>query len=73
MYTQPYCTALLAMYAFTKCGKTSAFRGIGKVKPIKLLLKMPRYQAAFASLGKSWEVSEELIDTIEQFVWQTKI
>ena len=62
MYTQPYCTAC---HTFTKCDITSAFRGIGKVKPIRLLQKMPRYQASFASLCESWEVSEKLIDTIE--------
>ena len=33
--TQEYCTALLALHAFTHCDTTSAFRGKGKVKPMK--------------------------------------
>ena len=62
-----HCTALLGMHAFTKCDTTSAFKGIGKMKTIKFLRKMPRYLAAFASLGESWEMLEELIDITEEF------
>ena len=39
--TQEYCTALLALHAFTHCDTTSAFRGIGKKKPIKVMQKFP--------------------------------
>ena len=42
-HTQPYCTALLGLHTFTRCDTTRAFRGNGKVKPIKLLQKMTRY------------------------------
>jgi hypothetical protein len=34
-YQQELCTALLGMHAFTHCDTTSAFKEIGKVKPIK--------------------------------------
>ena len=34
-YTPEHCTALLALHAFSGCDCTSAFRGLGKVKPIK--------------------------------------
>ena len=34
-------TALLALHAFTHCDTTSAFRGIGKKKPIKVMQKFP--------------------------------
>ena len=36
-FTPVYCAALLAMHAFTRCDTTSAFKGIGMVKPIQLL------------------------------------
>ena len=35
-FTPVYCAGLLAMHAFTRCDTTSAFKGIGKVKPIQL-------------------------------------
>ena len=38
-FTPVYCAALLAMHAFTRCETTSAFKGVGKVKPIQLLQK----------------------------------
>jgi hypothetical protein len=39
-YQQELCTALLGLHAFTRCDTTSAFKGIGKVKPIKTLQKI---------------------------------
>ena len=39
-----YCTALTALHAFSHCGTTSAFKGIGKIKPVKILQKHPRFQ-----------------------------
>ena len=39
-FTPVYCAALLAMHAFTRCDTTSAFKVIGKVKPIQLLKKL---------------------------------
>ena len=52
--TPVYCAALLAMHAFTRCDTTSAFKGIGKVKPIQLLLKnsLPRgFPVAWSNMG----------------------
>jgi hypothetical protein len=40
-YQQELCTALLGLHAFTRCDTTSAFKGAGKVKPIKTLQKSP--------------------------------
>ena len=67
MYTQEYCTALMALHAFTGCDSTSAFKGVGKIKPIKTMQKMPKYQPLLAKLGDSWEVSEELVKGLEEF------
>ena len=58
--TQEYCTALLALHAFTHCDTISAFKGIGKVKPIKVMQKLPRFQPILAEFGREWVVTEEL-------------
>ena len=62
-----YCDALLGLHAFSRCDTTSALKGIGKVKPIKLLQKKPRYQIVFQNFGKSWDVSEDLFLQLEEF------
>jgi len=48
-FTPTYCDA----HAFTRFDTTSAFKGIGKIKPIQLVQKTPRYQELFQDLGKS--------------------
>ena len=68
-YTQRYCSAYLDTYAFTGCDTTSAFKGIGKVKPLKVLQKNPKFVEALGQLGESWNVSTELVDELEKFVW----
>ena len=37
--TPEFSTSLMVLHAYTGCDSTSAFRGIGKVKPIKTLQK----------------------------------
>lgn len=69
-FTPVYCAALLALHAFTRCDTTSAFKGVGKVKPIKLLQKQPRYQGVFQELGQSWEVTDDLFLQLQQFTCQ---
>ena len=66
-YTQQHCTALMALHAFTGCDSTSAFKGIGKIKPIKTLQKMPKFELVLAQLGDSWEVSDDLFTGLEEF------
>ena len=51
-FTPLYCDALLGLHAFSRCYTISVFQGIGKVKPIKLRQKKPRYQILFQNLGK---------------------
>ncbi len=65
--TPEYCTALLALHAFTHCDTTSAFKGIGKIKPIKVLQKLPKFQPILAELGREWEITEELFVGLEEF------
>ena len=42
-----YCNTLLGYYVFSGEDCTSAFKGKGKVGPLKKLQKNPKYQAAF--------------------------
>ena len=65
--TESQCNALMALHAFTNCDTTSSFKGIGKVKPIQLLLKEERFVEAFNRLGDDWEVPDDLIDVLEEF------
>ena len=57
-YTQEYCTALMALHAYTHCDMISVFKGARKVKSIKTLQRIPRYQSGLAQLGKRWEVTD---------------
>ena len=66
-YTQSYCTALMCLHAFTRCDTTSAFKGIGKIKPLKILQKTPRFAAVLSKLGEEWDITEDLIDDLEEF------
>jgi hypothetical protein len=42
-----YCSMVLGFYVFTGEDVTSAFKGKGKVAPMRKLLKHPKYHAAF--------------------------
>ena len=52
------------LHVFTHCD-TSAFKGTGKLRPIKLLLKNKGFQDALSKLGDTWEVPAELNDKLE--------
>ena len=60
-------TALLGVHAFSGCDSTSAFRSKGKVKPLNLLMKNEKLQAALAELGECWTVSEAVVELLEEF------
>ena len=66
-YTQEYCAALLGLHCFTGIDTASAFKGLGKVKPMKKLQSMPRFVPVLARLGDSWDVPEHLMDDLEAF------
>jgi len=65
-YGQPLCTALLALHAVTHCDTTSAMKGIGKVKPLKQLLKHEEF-LCIGALGENWDVPDSLYKDIERF------
>ena len=57
----------LHAYRYTHCDTTSSFKGIGKMKPLKTRSQNPIYYPIFASIGDSWNVSDELMNKIEEF------
>ena len=57
--SQQQCTVLLAMHAFTRCDTTSAFKGIGKVKPIKVLDANKEFEEPFMQFGSTFTVAEQ--------------
>ena len=59
--------ALLGLHAFSGCDTVSTFSGRGKLSPLKLMKGNHIYQDAFVKLGQSWELSDDLFKTIQQF------
>lgn len=67
--TPVVCSALLGLHAFSGCDSTSAFRGKGKVKAIKILFESEKYVKAFSLLGNTWNAPmDSLLEVIEPFV-----
>lgn len=62
-----YCASLLGLYVFTGEDCTSAFKGKGKVGPLKKLEKNPRLQKAFSELGDDWNVTPGILRELEKF------
>jgi len=54
------------MHAFTGCDTISAFAGHGKMTALKQMKSDKAYQEAFTELGRSWEVSEELSEKLQE-------
>ncbi|KAK1884337.1 GTPase Era [Dissostichus eleginoides] len=46
---------------------TSAFKGKGKVGPLKRLEKNPKFHRPFSQLGDNWNVKAEVLKQLEQF------
>ena len=59
---------LIGMHALTGCDIVSAFVGKGKSKALKMLMKNDTYVRAFMNIGISWNVSDELFSSIEEFL-----
>ena len=66
-YGREWCTTHLSFYVFTGEDCTSAFKGRGKVAPLKKLMKYPKFHAFFSQLGDEWSVEEETHKMIEDF------
>lgn len=64
---EDYCATLLGFYVFTGEDCTSAFKGKGKIGPLKKLEKKPRFHVIFKQLGDDWNVKPEVLRQLEQF------
>ena len=65
-YTSEYCKALLGLHAFTGCDSTSAFKGKGKVRAIKYMLKDDIILKAAAKLGDDWKLTDDVVIGMER-------
>lgn len=63
-----YCSTLLGYYVFSGEDCTSAFKGKGKVNPLRKLQKNPEFHKAFSQLGTLWLVTEKLQQEMESFM-----
>ncbi|XP_052212199.1 uncharacterized protein LOC127831257 [Dreissena polymorpha] len=63
-----YCAALLGLHVFTGEDVTSAFKGKGKIIPLRKLQSYPKYLETFRTLGDAWVMADEVIQMLEAFV-----
>ena len=68
--TPSYCNALIGLHAFSRWDTTSAFKEIGKVKPIEMLQTKRKYQETLKASAEAWSVSEDLSLGLEDFTCQ---
>ena len=60
--------AMLGLHALTGCDSVSSFKGIGKLKPLKLLLKSPTYCDTLRDLGDGFKVDDDFLEGCERFI-----
>ena len=65
---QEICDALPGIHAVTGCDTTSCFNSIGKVKCFKVMESEKSFIDAMSLLGESVEMSDSLLEVLEQFV-----
>jgi len=63
--TEPFCTVLLSLHAFSGCDSTSAFKG--KVKAVKILPQKLAFVQTLAERRDTWQVKDGVIDKLESF------
>ena len=64
---EEYCDALLGMHAFTGDDANCAFKGKGKLNPLKQLTKKPKYQKTFRKMGNMLQLNDNFLQEIEAF------
>ena len=60
--------SLIGFHSFTGSDFTSSFFKKGKLSCWKAKNKQFKYQEAFQLLGTDWELSDELLDTLQEYV-----
>ena len=67
-YCQEHIAALLVLHAFTGADCTSAFKGRGKVTPIKLLSHNSTFIHIFGAVGSTWTLGDDhMVHGMEEF------
>lgn len=70
-YDQDHVSALLALHAFTGSDCTSAFKGKGKVRPIKIMNTDPKFIKVFARMSEKWSLEDSsVLEGSEEFTCQ---
>ena len=67
-YGEDKSEALMCLHALTGTDTTSAFKGIGKIKPLNVLLKNQHLEKAIRQIGDSWDIESEMLHILENFV-----
>ena len=65
-YTEDHRTTLMVLHAYSGCDGTSAFKGKGKIKPLKILEKKPEFIHSLAVVGDSWGVTHQVLEILEE-------
>ena len=60
--------SLPGLHAFTGCDFTASFYNKGKLRPLSIMMKNDRFQKAIGQLGVNDEVTDEIIDDLDDFV-----
>ena len=67
-YSQEHIAAMLALHVFTGAYCISAFKGKGKVRPMKLLSHNSKFIHIFAAVGFPWTLDDDhFVNDIEEF------
>jgi len=67
-YSQEHIAGMLVLHAFTGAVCTSAFKGKGKVRPMKLLSQNSMFIHIFGAVGSTWMLSDDhIVHGIEEF------
>ena len=64
---EEYCANLMGCYVFSGEDCTSAFKGKGKMGPLRKLEKNPRFHSAFRQLGVEWNIQTQRVKQLEEF------
>ena len=59
-------SALMVLHVLTGCDTTSAFKGKGKLTPIKVIQKSDEFQKSLVKVGETWDVDDSVTRSIEK-------
>ena len=57
----------MCLHVISGCDSISAFRGIGKLKPMKTLLRQEKHIRALEKLGDTWNIPYTLLEELESY------